>query len=67
MKINLEGNRKLIAGSYALTLVFASSVIHPELFTSGETSLGWTIISIVGIIGGTNVMEWFAKRPNEYS
>lgn len=61
--MKLEGNRKLIAGSYALTLVFATSLFRPELFTTGETSYGWTIISIVAIVGGTNALEWFAKRP----
>lgn len=66
--MRLEGNRKLLAGSLSIILVFISALVNPELFTSGETSLGWTMIGIMGIIAGANVGEWFAKtRSNGVS
>ena len=61
--MKLEGNRKLIAGAYALTIAGVLAGFRPELFTGGEMSFGWTMVSLVGIIGGANVLEWFAKRP----
>jgi Tfp pilus assembly protein FimT len=63
MKINLEGNRKLIAGVLSVVLVFVAALVNPKLFTTGEMSFGMTIVSIMGLIGGSNVLEWFAKRP----
>ena len=63
MKISLEGNRKLIAGSLAIILVFVASMVNHELFTTGEMSFGMTMVSLMGLIGGANALEWFAKRP----
>lgn len=63
MAIPLEGNRKLIAGSLAIIVVFVAAMVKPELFVeSGVLSFGMTVTSIVGLIGGANVMEWFARR-----